>query len=367
MFRVWGFAHRCVVLLRSLPCPWSGSKDLTVNNTRRNGKVINIIARIPGTLPRADDHPVIIGNHRDAWVFGAADPNSGSVAMVEVARGLATAWSRGWRPQRTVVFGSWDAEELGIIGSTAYAESNAAFVQTASVYINVDTAASGPQFGAGASPSAIDAMVSAAAALDAEAADGAVRFELRADQVGALGGGSDYAPFLNHLGVASLNFGFDMPGGYPVYHSIYDSFHWMTQDWSVAASGDPNFDRHVACARLWALLTMRMASGELLPLSVATHGVRFEAYVNAAAAALQSSSIPTRIIEPLQANATAYRAATAAFMDRINNNATERSLRETQGNNTVLVLNEQAFLNPAGLPVCWQPPILPCVRHRARA
>lgn len=102
------------------------------------------------------------------------------------------------------------------------------------IYVFRDTAVSGPQFGAGASPSAIGAMVSAARDLDLEATADGVRFELLADQIGALGGGSDYAPFLNHLGVASLNFGFDMPGGYPVYHSVYDSFHWMTQSWSSA-------------------------------------------------------------------------------------------------------------------------------------
>jgi N-acetylated-alpha-linked acidic dipeptidase len=94
--------------------------NLSVVNDRREASIQNVIVTIPGTLPEALDNPIVMGNHRDAWIFGAVDPNSGSAAMLEVLRGFAAAWRTGWRPRRTIVVGSWDAEEFGITGSTAY-------------------------------------------------------------------------------------------------------------------------------------------------------------------------------------------------------------------------------------------------------
>ena len=83
--------------------------DVAIDNERRESEIINVIVTIPGTL--RDDTPIVLGNHRDAWVFGAVDPNSGSAAMLEVVKGLAAAWKQGWRPLRTIVLASWDAEE----------------------------------------------------------------------------------------------------------------------------------------------------------------------------------------------------------------------------------------------------------------
>jgi N-acetylated-alpha-linked acidic dipeptidase len=143
-------AENALLILKSMdsdraPGDWQGNLNvvytfgpgslvnLSVVNSREERTIHNIIATIPGSLPTKEDTPIVLGNHRDAWVFGAADPNSGSAAMLAVAQGLATAWQDGWRPNRTLILGSWDAEEYGIIGSTAYAERNAGMLGQAAV------------------------------------------------------------------------------------------------------------------------------------------------------------------------------------------------------------------------------------------
>src|SRR4029453_549615 len=112
----------------------------------------NVIARIEGTGEK--DRWVVMGNHRDAWTFGAVDPNSGSAAMLEVARGFGELLKQGWKPRRTVIFCSWDAEEYGLIGSTEWAEELAPELREKAVaYLNLDAAVSGPNFGASSVPS----------------------------------------------------------------------------------------------------------------------------------------------------------------------------------------------------------------------
>jgi len=247
--------------------------------------IYNVIATIPGTT----DQVLVVGNHRDAWTPGAIDPNSGTAAMLEVARAFGLALKAGWKPKRTIIIGSWDAEEYGLVGSTEWAEANAAMLsQKAVAYLNLDSAVSGPDFSASGVPSLRDVMREVARLVPDPRKGGSVgalwesrakstwaantpvivgfpdrEFEL---QLGRLGSGSDYTAFLDFLGVPATDMGFGGSSG--VYHSVYDNFRWMS------LFGDPDFVYHQAAARLMGLLTMRIASSDVAPL-------RFSGYARA--------------------------------------------------------------------------------------
>ena len=201
-------------------------------------KIWNVIARIDGS--QEPDRWVILGNHRDAWVFGAVDPNSGTSAMLEVGRGFGELVKKGWKPKRTIILGSWDAEEYGLIGSTEWAEEYAAELREKAVaYLNLDAAVSGASFGASSVPSLWKLIRDVTRDVKDPKSGKSIyqewqersregRTERPANEpvearIGALGSGSDYTPFLQHLGVPSTDFGFN--GDYGVYHSAYDSFY----------------------------------------------------------------------------------------------------------------------------------------------
>lgn len=254
----------------------------------------DVITRLDGAAEK--DRWVVLGNHRDAWVFGAVDPNSGTTAMIELGRGLGQLMKSGWKPRRSIVLGSWDAEEQGLIGSTEWVEENAAELkQKAVAYLNMDAAVSGSNFSASSVPSMWKLINSAAqdvrdpktggSVYDAwrnRARENAPDSELfddngnekpaRAPRIGALGSGSDYTPFLQHLGIASLDMGFG--GDYGVYHSAYDSFYWM------AHFGDPTFQYHVAAAQIWGTIALRIAGAEGLPLDYTDYATQLREFVN---------------------------------------------------------------------------------------
>ena len=232
----------------------------------------DVVARIDGSQDK--DRWVVLGNHRDAWVFGAVDPNSGTASMLEVGRGYGELLKKGWSPKRTIILCSWDAEEYGLIGSTEWAEENADELREKAVaYLNVDVAVSGGNFGAYSVPSlwklirdvtrdvkdpktgkSIYQQWQDHAKENRPINDTADKSEARIE---ALGSGSDYTPFLQHLGVPSTDMGFN--GDYGVYHSAYDSFYWMDH------FGDPGFVYHAATAQLWGTLAMRLADADALP------------------------------------------------------------------------------------------------------
>ena len=232
----------------------------------------DVVARIDGSQDK--DRWVVLGNHRDAWVFGAVDPNSGTAAMLEVARGYGELLKKGWTPKRTIILCSWDAEEYGLIGSTEWAEENADELREKAVaYLNVDVAVSGGTFGASSVPS-LWKLIRDVTREVKDPKTGKTIYQQWQDHVGesnstneaadksearigALGSGSDYTPFLQHLGVPSTDMGFN--GDYGVYHSAYDSFYWMDH------FGDPSFVYHVAAAQLWGTLAMRLADADALP------------------------------------------------------------------------------------------------------
>jgi N-acetylated-alpha-linked acidic dipeptidase len=257
----------------------------------------NVIGRVRGRdLP---DEMVIAGCHRDAWVYGAADPGSGTTAMLEAARGIGELLKSGWRPRRTLVFGSWDGEEHGLIGSTEWAEQHSAELSNAVAYFNMDVAVSGAAFGASAVPS-LKAFVREITKAVPSPKGGTVYQAWRASEsktyggaqpesygaqthvppapgddaaVGDLGSGSDYTPFLQHLGVPSADMG--STGGYP-YHSVFDNFAWFKK------FADPDFTYEQQMARLFGLEALRMSDAEALPFDYQTYGDEIAAYLDGA-------------------------------------------------------------------------------------
>lgn len=275
-----------------LPFPYhvGGTEDVRVRLKTemdyQTRSIWDVIARIDGA--QEPERWVILGNHRDAWTFGAVDPNSGTTALLEVGRALGQLVKSGWRPRRTIMLCSWDGEEYGLIGSTEWAEEKAAELREKAVaYLNVDVAVAGPDFTASAVPS-LWALVRAAARdvrdpktgqsvyaawreRAREAQGDAEPAEPIEPRIGALGSGSDYTPFLQHLGVPSLDMGFS--GSYGVYHSAYDSFHWMEK------FGDPSFAYHAAAAQVWGTVALRLANAGGLPFDYAAYAREIRSFV----------------------------------------------------------------------------------------
>ncbi|HEV8588631.1 MAG TPA: M28 family metallopeptidase [Pyrinomonadaceae bacterium] len=253
----------------------------------------NVITTIDGAMEK--DRWVVMGNHRDAWVFGAVDPNSGTTAMLEAGRGFGQLIKSGWQPRRTIIMCSWDAEEQGLIGSTEWAEENAAELQQKAIaYLNMDAAVSGPNFGASSVPT-LWRLIRGAAQEIRDPKTGKSVYEawrdrawentsesdrydnngnekpVPAPRIGPLGSGSDYTPFLQHLGIPSLDMSFG--GDYGVYHSAYDSFYWMSH------FGDPTFQYHVAAAQIWGTVAMRLAGAAALPFDYNDYAAELREFV----------------------------------------------------------------------------------------
>ncbi|ORX53164.1 Zn-dependent exopeptidase [Hesseltinella vesiculosa] len=246
--------------------PTLGEVELVNHVDDKITPIWNVIGRINGTDEA--DKAVIIGNHRDAWVYGAVDPSSGSSVLLEIARSFGELLKTGWKPRRTIIFGSWDAEEYGLVGSTEWVEDNREWLdKEGAVYVNMDTAVSGVHFEASASPSLNPLLYEITkhvtdprTNLNVYDAWSNITTEGKGGKpvVGKLGSGSDFTAFLDHLGITSVDVSFH--GDYGVYHSNYDSFHWMEK------FGDPTFEYHAAMARIAGSLVLRLADERVLPL-----------------------------------------------------------------------------------------------------
>jgi N-acetylated-alpha-linked acidic dipeptidase len=256
----------------------------------------DVIGKVKGTS--APDEWVVAGNHRDAWVYGAVDPNSGTAAMLESVHGLGELLKSGWKPKRTIVIGSWDAEEEGLIGSTEWGEDHAQELASAAAYFNMDVAVAGKKFGASGVPTLKEFIREIAKAVPSPAggtvydewkktsqpsADGVhENSTLRPPPaaphsdvpVGDLGSGSDYTVFLQHLGVPSTDV--SSSGDYGVYHSVFDNFAWFKK------FGDPDFRYEQQMARVYGLEVVRMSSADVLPYDYENYGKEILVYLDSA-------------------------------------------------------------------------------------
>ncbi len=252
----------------------------------------DVIARIPGAI--YPDQWVIRGNHQDAWVNGAQDPLSGFSAELEEARNLGKLMRQGWRPKRTIIYCAWDGEEEGLLGSTEWAEEHAEELrQHAAIYVNSDDNARGfldvggshtlQKFIDGVAGSVQDPEKNMPVEsrlrlyLIQHSSSAEYRTALRhgADvRIGALGSGSDYSSFIDHLGIASLDLTFGGESGGGIYHSIYDDFYWYTH------FGDQHFAYGKALAQTAGTAVMRFAGADLLPYDFSDLATTVERYVS---------------------------------------------------------------------------------------
>ncbi|HEY7899113.1 MAG TPA: transferrin receptor-like dimerization domain-containing protein [Gemmatimonadaceae bacterium] len=271
------------------PNSWHGALPLTykigpgparVHLVVRSNWDIKPIYDVIGTLHGSSlpDEWVVRGNHHDAWVNGADDPIAGQVALLEEMRALGALVKQGWHPKRTIIYAAWDGEEPGLLGSTEWAETHAAeLAQHAVAYLNTDTNGRGylgvsgshvlEKFINGVMRDITDPETGATVerrlrARSMERASAATRKELRTRDdlhIGALGSGSDYTAFLQHVGVPSMNLGFGGEDQGGVYHSVYDDFYWYTH------FSDTSFVYGRALAQTVGTAAMRLADADVIP------------------------------------------------------------------------------------------------------
>jgi len=241
------------------------------------------------------DEWIVLGNHRDAWVFGGVDPPSGTASMMELTRALGQLKQQGMRPRRTIIVCSWDGEEVGLTGSTEWGEQFADELrQKAVAYINVDEATSGADFHGQAVASLAPMLVETTRSLQdpsgkslydawkataerekegkksTQFSDSGIANDSLADT--RIGSGSDHTVFLNFIGMPVLGLGFE--GDYGVYHSAYDDFYWMNR------FGDPGYRYHTLMSQLWGVTALRLANADLLPFDFATYASNIRQFVN---------------------------------------------------------------------------------------
>ncbi|KAA6461001.1 M28 family peptidase [Acidobacteria bacterium AB60] len=312
----------------------------------------DVIGTVKGTDDSDDE--VLVGNHRDAWVYGAVDPNSGTAAMLEAVHGVGALIKDGWKPRRTIVFCSWDAEEEGLIGSTEWVEQHAQALQHAVAYFNVDVAVSGPNFSAAAVPS-LKQFVREIARSVPSPTGGSVYDAWRSERgegnehrpsnappdaevrVGDLGSGSDFTPFLQHVGVPSTDIG--SGGPYGVYHSVFDNYAWFTMN------ADPHFVYLQEMARVLGLEAVRMADTEVLPYDYVPYAREITSYLETAKKKAGEEKLGSVDFGPALAAAGRFTAAAehATGVEKAagaNAAAMNQALREA----------ETDFVSPAGLP-----------------
>ena len=243
--------------------------------------VNDVIAKIPGSV--APEEWIIRGNHHDAWVNGAEDPVSGQAPLLEEARALGLLMKQGWKPRRTIIYAAWDGEEPMLLGSTEWVEAHADELrQHAAVYINTDGNDRGllemdgshslEQFTNGVARDVEDPeskmsvwqRLQLSRLANARSADDRKELRQRADlRMGALGSGTDFTAFVDHLGIASLSLGYGGEDEQGIYHSIYDDFYWYTH------FSDYDFVYGRALAQTVGSAVMRLADAEVLPYDFA--------------------------------------------------------------------------------------------------
>ncbi len=314
-------------------------------------QIYNTLGYLRGSL--YPNEYVYIGAHRDAWGPGAADNISGTVSVLEAAHALADLAKRGDRPQRTIVFATWDAEEWGLVGSTEHVEEDSLRLKAGAVaYLNQDVSAQGSQFGGGGSPSMRAILRDITKQVQDPRGRGTV-YEtwraatgIRADTLeppmGDPGGGSDFAGFYNHFGIPMADWGFGGPSG--TYHSAYDTFDWMER------FGDPGFQYHATAARIGAAMLLRLANAQLLPYDYAEFARTMTRYVAPVERGLTQKGWNAAAVAPLvTAIARLEKSATAFAVARDAALAAAIAPAAQLAANSALLRVERALARPSGL------------------
>ncbi len=313
----------------------------------------NVLARIEGAV--FPDEWILQGNHHDAWVNGATDPTSGNVALMESARAMAELAREGWKPARTILFASWDGEEWGLLGSTEWAEKHAEELREKAVfYLNTDSNGKG-WLNAGGSHSLQTVINEVARDITDPKGESVLEAALHRQEdpaeelaLGALGSGSDYTVFLDHLNIASANIGFGGDGGGGIGHSIYDTYRFFT------TFSDSDFEFGATLSRTSGTLLMRLAGAAVLPFEFTNVAETLSRYVDEieevhgaldGAPALDLAPVRSALADLLRA-AAAYESALEGLSDT---DALD-SREEVRKLNQLLYTSERLLGHEGGLP-----------------
>ncbi|KAF2794136.1 N-acetylated-alpha-linked acidic dipeptidase-like protein 2 [Melanomma pulvis-pyrius CBS 109.77] len=254
----------------------------------RNAWIWNTIGIINGTN---EDEVVIVGNHHDAWMIGgAADPHSGSTILIELAKAFGKLLKTGWKPKRTIILASWDAEEYGLVGSTEWVEEYVPWLKDSVVsYLNIDVGVSGsiPDFSATPDLHSLTTSIAKKVIWP----DGKDRtlydiWEEKSGDIDPLGAQSDYTAFLHRGGIAAIDLGTTRAPYDPIYHthSNYDSYYWMS------TYADPGFVIHKAIGQYLTLMLYHLVDDDSIPLEPANYGPEMRAYLEELEQIISSSN-----------------------------------------------------------------------------
>jgi N-acetylated-alpha-linked acidic dipeptidase len=365
------------VTYRIGPGPARVHMNLQMDYAQR--RLINVVGKVTGAV--APDEWIIVGSHRDAWTFGASDSVSGHVSMMAVARAMSEMMKKGWKPRRSVLFISWDGEEQGLLGSTEWVEDLTTELRAkTAVYVNRDAGAGGLNFSGSAVHSLTPFVYELAQSIQPEGAtrtlyDGWLERAreqspardgqpmLKVPAVGALGSGSDYTAFLDHVGIASLDFGLNGRGGDGSYHSTYDNPTWFKK------YIDPQFKFSVLAAQVTGVALLRLADADVLPFDYETYGRQILEYIGEIehqAAKASADGAKTVDFAGLRSAAEAFAKAGAAVRERgeallsgTNSEGVRPPSDSRRGSdrsdpfaeiNHRLIMAERDLIEPAGLP-----------------
>ncbi len=325
----------------------------------------DVIARIDGA--EFPDQWIVYGNHHDAWVNGAEDPISGMVTVMEAGRALGELLKQGWKPKRTIILCAWDGEEQGLLGSTEWVETHADDLkQKAVIYLNSDSTGIG--FMGASGSHTLERFVNEVArdvpqpktnksvweALrdrrleQAKTDDEKKELRERADlRIAALGSGSDYTPFIQHLGIAALNTGFggEISGG--IYHSIYDSFNWYTK------FSDGTFEYGRALAQLNGTIVMRLANADVLPFEFGNFAETVNGYIDDLEKLGKKSGSPKEInLAPLKSAARSVSESARRYEEALVKASAKdfQQLKHAASLNKLVYQSERRLTNEQGLP-----------------
>uniref|UniRef100_A0A8D0GE81 Glutamate carboxypeptidase 2 n=1 Tax=Sphenodon punctatus TaxID=8508 RepID=A0A8D0GE81_SPHPU len=337
-----------------------------VHTNNKITRIHNVIGTIKGAVE--PDRYIIIGGHRDSWVFGGIDPTTGAAVLQEVARSFGKMVMEGWRPRRTIIFASWDAEEFGLLGSTEWAEENAKVLQERAVaYINTDSSIEGNYtLRVDCTPLLYKLVYS----LTKEIPSPDEGFERKSlyeswlekdpspeyenlPRINKLGSGSDFEAYFQRLGIASgrarytKNRKVDKFSNYPVYHTVYETFELVERFY------DPTFKKQLAVAQLRGGLVYELADSQVIPFHCHDYGKALRSYANGIyslakkhGAQLEAYGVS---FDPLFSAVTNFTVTAADF---------HRRLEQVEMNNPIavrimndqLMFVERAFIDPLGLP-----------------
>ncbi|CAL8234160.1 unnamed protein product [Arctogadus glacialis] len=339
---------------------------MNIHTNNQVTRIYNVIGRIRGA--QEPDRYVILGGHRDAWVFGGIDPMSGAAVVHETVRSAGKLLSNGWRPRRTIIFASWDAEEFGLLGSTEWAEDNAKLLQERAVaYINADSAIEGMYtLRVDCTPSLHTLVydLTKQIASPEEGEEGVSLYDSwhkrdnwtsdrDAPRISKLGSGSDFEAYFIRLGIAAGRARYtkdrktERYSSYPVYHSVYETFELVERFY------DPTFRRLQAVAQVRGGLIFRLADSQLLPLDANEYAGSLRRYVLSIAGRAEKHPEEMKMyrvtFDALFSAEENFTIAARDFHVRLQNLNRADSLQVRMVNDQLMYL-ERAFIDPLGLP-----------------